>query len=301
MDWLSLLFGAVVGVSLGLTGSGGAILAVPLLVYGLSVPPQQAVGISLAAVGIAALIGFLQRWPARQVEIRTGAIFATTGMVGAPAGAWLAHRLPESLLLLMFAGLMVLVAARMWQASKGGGSAPASAAIDAPGADFSACQRDSTGRLLLSSRCAVVLMLLGVMTGVLSGLFGVGGGFVIVPALVLFSGIPIHQAVGTSLLVITLISLAGTAMHLLSGRVIPVPIAGWFIGGSVVGMIAGTRAAGLLRQAVLQRVFAVAIVLVAALTIFRTIAAGRETGSPPPASAAVRNSPVHPELATARL
>jgi len=87
MFLLSLVFGSIVGFSLGLTGGGGSIFAVPFLVYGLSVAPREAVGVSLAAVGITALVGTLDRLRARQVEVRTGLIFAFAGMLGAPVGS----------------------------------------------------------------------------------------------------------------------------------------------------------------------------------------------------------------------
>ena len=109
-----LLFGAVVGFSLGLTGGGGSIFAVPLLVYGLSVAPHDAVGVSLAAVGMTALVGAIERLRARQVEVRTGILFAVAGMLGAPVGSWLSGRIPENMLLLLFAVLMLFIAGRMW-------------------------------------------------------------------------------------------------------------------------------------------------------------------------------------------
>src|SRR6188768_726228 len=107
MALLSLIFGAVVGLSLGLTGGGGAIFAVPLLVYGLGVDAREAVAISLAAVGATSFVGFLHRWKLDEVELRTGLLFAIAGMLGAPVGTWIASLIPESTLLLLFAGLMV--------------------------------------------------------------------------------------------------------------------------------------------------------------------------------------------------
>ncbi|MDP6700092.1 MAG: sulfite exporter TauE/SafE family protein, partial [Candidatus Latescibacteria bacterium] len=111
---LGLLCGAVVGFSLGLTGGGGSIFAVPLLVYGLDVAPREAVGISLAAVGATALLGAIQRLRAREVEIGIGLLFAVGGVLGAPVGSWLGRQLSADVLLLLFAGLMAFVAARMW-------------------------------------------------------------------------------------------------------------------------------------------------------------------------------------------
>ena len=104
---LGLAFGAVVGFSLGLTGGGGSIFAVPLLVYGLAVRPREAIGISLAAVGATALVGGLRRLARGEVEVRTGLLFAAAGMLGAPAGSWLGGGVPEGLLLVLFAVLML--------------------------------------------------------------------------------------------------------------------------------------------------------------------------------------------------
>jgi hypothetical protein len=219
---LALVFGAAVGVSLGLTGGGGSIIAVPLLVYGLAMPTRQAVGVSLAAVGSTALVGAVHRLWQGEVEVRTGLMFAAAGMLGAPVGSFIGHRVPECLLLTLFAGLMVAVAVMMWR--KATKRPEEAAVVRAPGARRPAseagvaCRRDPAGRLTMTSRCATVMAVAGVVTGVLSGLFGVGGGFVVVPALVLFSGMGIHRAVATSLLVIALVSAAGVASKMLAGE-----------------------------------------------------------------------------------
>jgi uncharacterized membrane protein YfcA len=267
MPILSLIFGAIVGLSLGLTGGGGAIFAVPLLVYGLSVEPRQAVGISLAAVGMTSLAGFFGRWKARQVEVATGMMFAVAGMIGAPIGSWLSAQISESLLLALFAVLMLAVAARMWRQANSIG-APRQDSPDE--GDGPTCRRDAMGRLQLNTPCAALLCVVGVLTGVLSGLFGVGGGFVIVPALVLFSGMAIHLAVGTSLLVITLISASGVAAHLAAGRDIPLDTTLYFVAGGLLGMFAGIQTTRYLSGAALQRIFAIAIVAVAIFIIIRT-------------------------------
>jgi uncharacterized membrane protein YfcA len=115
------------------------------------------------------------------------------------------------------------------------------------------------------------LAVVGVLTGILSGLFGVGGGFVIVPALVLFSGMAIHRAVGTSLLVITLVGASGVASHLWAGREIPLDKTLLFLGGGVLGMFTGIWASRFMSGPALQRVFSVAIVAVAIFVIARTV------------------------------
>src|SRR6186997_2040653 len=104
---LTLLLGALVGFSLGLTGGGGAIFAVPLLVYGLAVDPRQAVGASLITVATTALLGFVQRARSGTVEFPTGLLFAVAGMLTAPIGAWLSHQIAEPLLLGLFGVLML--------------------------------------------------------------------------------------------------------------------------------------------------------------------------------------------------
>lgn len=175
---LTLTFGALVGFSLGLTGGGGAIFAVPLLVYGLGVPAREAVGVSLLTVGSTSLVGFVQRARRGMVEFPTGLLFAVSGMVGAPMGAWLADRIPEAVLLGLFALLMLVIAARM--SLKAGDSAarlPILADENA-GTNLSAQSGGQTPADIAMCRSARICWF---GHGVLSGLFGVGGGFIIVP------------------------------------------------------------------------------------------------------------------------
>ena len=265
---LTLFFGALVGFSLGLTGGGGAIFAVPLLVFGLGVPAREAVGVSLLTVGSTSLVGFLQRAWRGMVEFPTGLLFATAGMIGAPLGAWLADRIPEAMLLGLFAVLMLVIAVRMWR--KAGDSAARLPVIMDENAGPT-CQRDPEGKLRLTSQCAMLLGLVGLGAGVLSGLFGVGGGFIIVPALVMFSNMGMQRAIGTSLLVITLVSVSGAASHLLAGKDLSVTTAGVFTAGSMVGLFVGSWLAHRLAGPVLQKVFAAAIVVVALYVALRTL------------------------------
>jgi uncharacterized membrane protein YfcA len=273
---LAVVFGAVVGLSLGLTGGGGSIFAVPLLVYGLGVAPREAVGVSLAAVGATALSGAAQRLWRREIEVPTGLLFAAAGMAGAPLGAWIGRRAPEALLLLSFAALMLWVAARMWLKAV---RRPEEAAVvrspttsPDPQSPGPPCRRDPVGKLRITSRCAQVMLLSGVLTGVLSGLFGVGGGFVIVPALVLFTGMGIHRAVATSLMVIALVSAAGLASYLAAGQRLDAATTGLFVAGGVAGMAAGTWVGRGLSPVRLQKVFAVVIVAVALFVIVKNVA-----------------------------
>lgn len=275
MPLLSLACGVAVGLALGLTGGGGSILAVPMLVYILNSPPREAVSISLVAVGATSLAGAAQRLFRGEVELKTGLLFAASGMVGAPIGTWVGGWVSEALLLILFAVLMILVATRMWR--KASGSPKEAAVIRALswpdwGQTGPACQRDSSGRLPLTSRCLALLLGAGIVTGALSGMFGVGGGFVIVPALVLLTGLDIHRAVATSLLVIALVSGAALASHLLAGQSVPSETAIPMAGGGVIGMGLGTWVGRRLSPVFLQKAFSVVIVAVAFFVIARGFA-----------------------------
>ncbi len=269
---LAILFGGIVGFALGLTGGGGGVFAVPLLVYGLSIAPREAVGISLASVGGIALFGATIRLIRGEVELPTGLLFAIAGMIGAPVGSYLSKLIPENVLLVMFAMLMLVVAYRMWMKSKNPGIASGvcnSESKNSP--DRSVCQRDEDGKLRLTSRCGRLLVLVGLITGVLSGMFGVGGGFIIVPALVLLSGMAIHRAVGTSLFVIVLISISGVISHMVNGNSLPVNTTLLFLAGGGIGMWLGGIVATRLNASTLQKIFSIAVVAVAAFVIFKSV------------------------------
>lgn len=263
---VSLLFGLVVGFSLGLTGGGGSIFAVPLLVYGLAMPAHEAVGVSLVAVGATALAGAIIRLRRHEVELKTAFLFGIAGMIGAPLGTGLGAKLPAELLLSGFALLMLLVAVRMWRQAV---RSPAETKVVRAGDDAvdpasgPACQVNPAGGLTLTSRCARMLALSGILTGLLSGLFGVGGGFLIVPALVLAASLPMHRAVATSLLVIAIISAAGSASYLLAGRPLALEVTALFVLGGLFGMGLGAKLSHRLAGPQLQKLFATMMVSVA--------------------------------------
>lgn len=271
MSALAILFGCIVGFALGMTGGGGGVFAVPLLVYGLAIPAREAVGISLAAVGGTALFGALPRLLHGDVELRTGLLFAVAGMLGAPLGSYLSTRIPEHVLLGLFAILMLVVASRMWSKARNPKLASGMCTTEStPDETPSTCKRDRDGKLHLTSQCARLLLFVGLLTGVLSGLFGVGGGFVIVPALVLFSGMAIHQAVGTSLFVIVLVSISGVAAHVANGNDLSIETSFQFLIGGFVGMWLGSILAKRLEGATLQKTFSIAVVLVAIFVIIKS-------------------------------
>ncbi|MFO0062660.1 MAG: sulfite exporter TauE/SafE family protein [Planctomyces sp.] len=276
---MPILFGFITGISLGLTGGGGAVFAVPMLVYGLGIPTRQAVLISLVSVGATALLGFLQKWRRGEAELRTGLLFAAAGILGAPLGSWTAHQIPDSLLMLLFALLMTIIATVMWRkGSRSSGQAAVCIPLDhtVTAADYRLdgprCQRDACGNLILTSRCARLLLLTGVLAGILSGMFGVGGGFIIVPALMVFSSMSMSRAVGTSLMVISLVSASGVISQLSTGQHLQWQTAALFVAGGLPGLTAGQTAARYLSASTLQKVFAVAILLVAMFVLAKNFA-----------------------------
>lgn len=280
MSVTTILFGAIVGISLGLTGGGGAIFAVPMLVYGLHLPAREAVVISLLSVGVTSALGFLQKWKRREAELRTGLLFAAAGMLGAPIGTWLARQIPDTLLMILFSGLMITIAAVMWRKGRQASvratavCLPVETASDLRGyhRDGPSCQRDPAGNLILTSRCARLLLLAGIASGVLSGMFGVGGGFIIVPALVVFSSMSMSRAVGTSMLVISLVSVSGIVSQLSLGQTINWWVTSLFIVGGMTGLWAGTRVSQRLSPSTLQKTFAVSILLVAVFVLLKNTA-----------------------------
>ncbi|NNJ25917.1 sulfite exporter TauE/SafE family protein [Alienimonas chondri] len=263
-----VLSGAIVGALLGMTGGGGSLLAVPLLVYVHALSPQAAVGMSLATVGATAAWGAVRRWREGLLDLRIGLIVSVAGMLGAPAGAWVAGQLSPNVLLAAFAGLMLLAAARMGWTARPDSGHEAQAFHPAP---QSACRTGDSGRLALTSRCAAVLAAAGLFVGVLSGLFGVGGGFVIVPALVLLAGMEIRRAVATSLLVVALVGLSGFLSHQIGGERLPLGPLGLFTAGGVVGLEIGSRIARRLPAHRLQQLFAGVIVLAAAAMLWEAV------------------------------
>ncbi|MBL8815526.1 MAG: sulfite exporter TauE/SafE family protein [Planctomyces sp.] len=277
MPILSIIFGGIVGLSLGLTGGGGAIFAVPLLAYGMGLPAREAVMISLVSVGMTSFVGFLGKWKKGEAEIRTGLLFALAGMTGAPLGTWIAAQIPEALLMFLFSVLMLVIAVRMWlQGSQTKPTAvncvPADRCepLSSPTVDGGpSCQRDATGNLILTSRCARLLLLIGIASGVLSGMFGVGGGFIIVPALIVFSGMSMLRAVGTSLMVISLVSVSGIVSQVVAGQSLNLQTTAFFVVGGLAGLWAGQSISHRLSASMLQRVFAISILLVAVFVVIR--------------------------------
>ncbi|CAJ0774255.1 sulfite exporter TauE/SafE family protein [Ralstonia holmesii] len=247
----SAALGAVVGLILALTGAGGAILAVPLLLFVLRLNVAEAAPVALLAVGLSAAVGAAIGLRAGIVRYRAAMLMALAGTVFSPAGLWLAHRLPNGPLTLLFAAVLAFVALRMFKQASA--SAPHRAETEQ---HSQPCQLDNqTGRFVWTASCTRALALSGIGAGFLSGLLGVGGGFVIVPALKKATNAPVHSIVATSLAVITLVSASGVITTALSGRMnwqIGVP----FATGAMLAMLGGRVVAGQLSGHRLQQGFA---------------------------------------------
>jgi hypothetical protein len=259
-EWPGLLSGLVVGLSLGLTGGGGSIFAVPLLIYVLGVEPRTAIGLSLSAVGVTAGFGAVLRFRSGEIEWLPGLVFAIGGMLFAPLGTRIGHLLAPVFLLSVFALLMTYVGWRMWRGKADGDP------VTGP------CVVRNGGQL--SAPCYVRLILAGGAAGLLSGLFGIGGGFVIVPALIYVTGTTIHRAVATSLVAIFLISVSGVAAHLIQGQQFPMPLSALFVAGGFVGMLLGGALGRLLSGRVLRKVFAVAMWGIGLYMLVRNVPSG---------------------------
>jgi len=248
--------GFLVGLSLGALGGGGSILAVPALVYGAGQRPREATASSLLLVGVAAVVGLRPHLRAGRVRVTTGVAFGTTGIPGSLAGTAVNHRLDADLLLLGFSALMAIAA---WRMLTGCPTCTNVGEADAlRGGGISVATKLAPARLLAVGAA-------GLAVGFLTGLFGVGGGFVIVPALTLLLGLNMPTAIGTSLVVIAINSAVGLAARLGTATIewtVTLP----FAAAAIVGVLTGGQLAGRLDPRRSLRWFATLLVAVAAYT-----------------------------------
>jgi len=239
---------ASIGLVLGLIGGGGSILTVPVFVYVLGYPAKQAIAMSLPVVGATSLVGAVGHWRAGNIQVRTGLAFGVVAMAGAFLGAKLAVFIAGPVQLLLLGVVMLASATMMLQSSS-----------KSPGAD----DTDSTRKRSLPAIAAV-----GFGVGMLTGIVGIGGGFLIVPALVVLGGVPMKQAIGTSLLVIAMNAASGFAGY--AGTV----AVDWRVMGlvtivAVAGILVGTRLVRHVSAAQLKRGFAVFLFAVAAFILYQ--------------------------------
>ncbi len=239
---LGIAFAVLIGVSLGLLGGGGSILTVPILLYVFQLPTREAIATSLLVVGTTSAAALIPHARAGRVRWKTGALFGVNSMVGAYAAGRVAKFIPPAVLLLLFGAMMLVTAVAMMRGRKADGGAAAEP------------ERDQLP--------LVEIVLEGLVVGAVTGLVGAGGGFLVVPALVLLGRLPMGVAVGTSLLVITMKSFAGFAGYLSSVHV-PWNIAGAVVVAAVLGSMLGGRLVSLVSPERLRRGFAWFVVVMA--------------------------------------
>ncbi len=253
---LAVFCGGFVGLALGMLGGGGSILATPLLLYVIGLGPHQAIGTGALAVSASAFANFATHYRAGNVRWRSAGLFALIGMIGAFIGSELGKSFDGKKLLFLFAVLMIVVGIRMFR-SKGGPSPR-----DVP-VDHRYCNRRSIPRIVIAA--------FGV--GALSGFFGIGGGFLIVPALLFATGMPMLFAVGSSLLAVGAFGLTTAINYALSGLIDWTVAAEYILGGFIGGWI-GMRIACRLssQKTMLNRAFAGLVCLVAFYMLYENVA-----------------------------
>jgi uncharacterized membrane protein YfcA len=258
---LAVGLGALIGLVLALTGAGGGVLAIPLLVFGLHLPLQQAAPVGLVAVGLAAALGAALGLKEGIVRYRAAALIGVAGMLVAPVGVWLAQHLPNRPLLGAFSLVLLYTAWRLLRKKSN---------LDSPAMRVPCHVSEADHRIAWTLPCARALGGTGLLSGLLSGLLGVGGGFVIVPALTRCTDLDVRSIQVTSLAVIALVSVSGVSAAALHGSV-PWPVAIPFAGSAAVALLVGRLLASRLDATRLQQAFAWFTVLVAILMFARSL------------------------------
>jgi len=250
---LVVILSLVIGLLLGLLGGGGSILTVPVLVYLLRIEPKTAIATSLVVVGVTSLAAVVHHARNGRVCWRTGLIFGVAGMLGAYGGGRLAAYVPGGVLLLLFAVIMFATALAMLRGRRQNGAEA--------GPVKPVCPADLP---------LLAITFDGLMVGAVTGLVGAGGGFLVVPALNLLGGLPMHAAIGTSLLVIAMKSFAGLAGYI-SHVSIDLELVSIVTGVAIVGSLIG----GLLSRHVsghaLRRIFAVFVIAIACYLLYKEL------------------------------
>ncbi len=264
MIWLAIPLGLAIGLSLGALGGGGSILTVPALVYLLDQDPRSATTGSLLIVGITSVFGMIAHARAGRVRVAHGLAFGVLGIAGSWAGSRLSAAVAPEVLLAAFAGLMLVVATIMFQRSLRGGRGEG-------GDDTDEATIVSLRPLRCDCPAALKVVVTATAVGLLTGFFGVGGGFAVVPALVLSLGFSMPVAVGTSLLVISVNSASALVARLGSGIELDWTLLATFTGAAIVGSLLGGRVASRVRPVTLTRAFTVLLVLVAVYTAVRSV------------------------------
>ena len=244
---LTIGLAVLVGISLGLLGGGGSILTVPLLAYVAGLEPTHAIAMSLLVVGVTSAIAAITHARAGRVRWRVAVLFGLVAMAGAYAGGRLARFIPGTVLLVSFAVIMIAAGVAMLRGRN----------------DTTSADRDQPLPVLR-------IALLGVAVGMISGLVGAGGGFLLVPALALLGGLPMPTAVGTSLVVIAMQSFAGFAGHLTNEQ-IDWHLAAFITAAAVVGALIGGRLIVFVNPGTLRQMFGWFVLLMASVILAQEV------------------------------
>ena len=235
MFFLGLLLSILIGAALGAIGSGGSILALPVLVYALDVPPATAVPMSLVLVGVTSLGASVMRWRQGDLHWKALILLSSTGAVGAFLGSAATHEVSGNALMIVFASILLIVGTAMFRARRA----------------------SEEGRQCSAVRCLSA----GAVIGLLTGFLGVGGGFLLVPALVIFAGLEMRRALGTSVAIISVNAVAGTLGQL---RFLNLDwgLTAWLVLATLAGMGFGVYVANRLPELALRRMLALVMVIV---------------------------------------
>lgn len=251
---MGIALGYLMGLSLGLLGGGGSILTVPIFVYVLGLDPKPAIAMSLVVVGTTSLVGAVRHWGDGNVNLKVALTFAPVAMAGSYLGARLSTLISGHVQLTLFAVVMFVAAVFMYRDRR-----PAATSDGMEGH----VQPAAGGALWL-------IGLQGLSIGVITGLVGVGGGFLIVPALVLFIGLPMKRAVGTSLVIIALNTASGFYGYLGQTEILW-GLMGVFTSIAIVGIVTGVYLARFVSPQALRRAFAVFVLLMSVVIFYQNI------------------------------
>jgi uncharacterized membrane protein YfcA len=241
----AVVLAAFVGLSLGALGSGGSIITTPLLVYVARVPPANAVGMSLVIVGATSFVGVMLHRRRGNVAVKPMLLFALTGTVGSFLGSAGTHLLSRKALMLLFSTIMLVVGRTIWRGA---------------GKNIQKARYRGVSQCLLAGFCV----------GLLTGFLGVGGGFLIVPALILFAGLETRVAAGTSLGIISCNCVTGLLGQLRFVRM-DWPLLSGFLVFALAGMLAGTKLSGRISEQRLRRTLSVTIIVLAIAIGFENV------------------------------
>ncbi|MEA5574356.1 sulfite exporter TauE/SafE family protein [Calothrix sp. UHCC 0171] len=260
MTWIiGHILAVCIGISLGLIGGGGSVLAVPILVYVMGISPKPAIAMTLFVVGIVSVIGVIPHWRRGNVNFRTAFMFGTATMLGAFVGAKIATLpvITGTVQMILFAVIMLLAAGFMIKKSSSSAAKPVAQEIDLSLYPKPVCKY-----------CWLWMLTEGIGVGLLTGLVGVGGGFAIVPALVLLGNTPMKEAIGTSLVIISLNSLAGLLGYI-GNITLNWSLMTSFTVAAGLGTVVGAYISQFVQPRQLQKGFGYLLVAVASFILFQ--------------------------------